>query len=808
MEEVADVEELVKEIAELKRENSKLKTEMRLANREISRSKVAVAVMENNFNVKVNMLRVFADENETHKRYLSHMMRCSVDLLILLDNSLNMVYCSDQFMEKIGVKYHNEIVGKSIFEIYGMFADGDLLSLISGGVEVALELRDNCVLDVLVDFKKNGEKRFYRTTNTPMLDNGELHGVSVNWHDITDVMNDKNEAERANMSKSRFLATMSHEIRTPLNAIIGIAQIQQQNPDLPGDYASALEMIYDSGNNLLGIINDILDMSKIETGKLELNPISYDTANYIYDTVQLNVVRIGSKPITFNLDIEESLPSRLFGDELRLKQVLNNLLSNAIKYTEAGQVRLSISYIVPSKGDDADCDSGCTRVGDDAMLQFVVSDTGQGMKPEDRSLVFSEYQRFNTADNYATEGTGLGLSITKKLIEMMDGVITVESEYGKGTTFTVTVKQKIVVLAPIGAETAGRLRNFTYTNNSRKERRKIVREIMPYGNVLVVDDVKTNLFVATGLLLPYKMQIETAVSGFEAIDKVKNGKVYDVIFMDHMMPKMDGIETTQNLRAQGYKGAIVALTANALAGNDEMFMQNGFDGFISKPINVRQLSAILNRFIRDRYPEEAKRYKYTPEAAALDETHAEEAAEISPKLIQIFCGDAEKAIVTLLETVAADDIKLFTITVHAMKSALVNVEEWEASKQAQALEEAGQRGDADFIAANTEAFVETLESLLKKLRPPEAAPTDGADVAEDTAFFMEQLQILKAACEAYDDAGAYAALDRLKEKQWRMETAVAMEEIRDMLFLHSEFDEAAERTVALMNDQAFLAGSK
>jgi len=594
----------------------------------------------------------------------------------------------------------------------------------------------------------------------------------------------KEDAENANRSKSNFLATMSHEIRTPMNAIIGISQIQLQKEDLPEEQAAALHKINNSGNNLLGIINDILDMSKIETGKLELNPSNYDVPSLINDAIQLNIVRIGSRPLEFMLDLDENLPSRFFGDELRLKQILNNLLSNAIKYTDKGCVKLSVSHFAH---------------GENVILCFAVEDTGQGMKPEDQKRLFSEYSRFNAETNRATEGTGLGLNITKKLVEIMGGTITVQSEYGRGSVFTVTVKQKAVECPPIGAELAQRLRNFTFTGDRQAVKLQITREPMPYGSVLVVDDVETNLYVAEGLLSPYKLKIETAISGFAAIEKVQAGSIYDIIFMDHMMPKMDGIETTEKIRRLGYNGVIVALTANAMSGNDEMFSRHGFDGFIPKPIDVRHLNAALNKFVRDRHPDEAKKYK--PSSA---DTQSNEPQETRAKLLKVFRGDAQKAVVTLRNTAPRKDgqlgdMKLFATTAHAMKSALANIGESEKSQAAAELEKAALDGDRDFISANTESFVKALESLIWELSSAEtAAAADavasvGASSAEDTAYLEEQLQAVKTACAHYDDTAAYAALDRLKEKQWKAQTSFALEKIRDALFLHSDFDSAAQQ---------------
>ena len=397
----------------------------------------------------------------------------------------------------------------------------------------------------------------------------------------------KEAAESNSKYKSKFLATMSHEIRTPMNVILGISENQLLNQDYSDEIRKAFENIYDSSSLLLNIINDILDLSKIEAGKFELNIASYEVLSIISDVVNMNNMRFGHKPIDFQLQVDEKIPVNLVGDELRIKQILNNLLSNAFKYTNEGLIELFI-MVEPLIEDKS------------VILIIIVRDTGQGMTPEQIERLFDEYSRFNLDANRTTVGTGLGMTITRNLVKMMNGEISANSIPGEGTTFTVRIPHEIASSVLLGKEAVENIQKFNFANTTRERRVNIKRELMPYGKVLVVDDMKSNLDVAKLLLTPYQLNIETAASGFDAIEIIRAGKVYDIIFMDHMMPKLDGIETTRKLREEGYNNPIIALTANAIAGQQEFFLASGFDAYISKPIDLRQLNDSLNKFIRDK----------------------------------------------------------------------------------------------------------------------------------------------------------------------------------------------------------------
>jgi signal transduction histidine kinase/CheY-like chemotaxis protein/HPt (histidine-containing phosphotransfer) domain-containing protein len=590
-------------------------------------------------------------------------------------------------------------------------------------------------------------------------------------------------AEVSNRAKSKFLATMSHEIRTPMNAILGITEIQLQDETLAPHIKEAFNEIYNSGDLLMGIINDILDLTKIEADKMEFNPAKYEVASLINDAVHLNMMR-NSKPIEFELEVDENVPFRLLGDELRIKQILNNLLSNAYKYTTEGCIKLLI-YTEIEKAED-----------ENVTLAIRISDTGQGMTEDQISSLFTtEYSRFNLEANRMIEGTGLGLNIVWRLVNKMNGTISVESEPGKGTAFTVRIPQKKVDSKVLGKETTENLQKFRMmSSSSRLKRANIVREYMPYGKVLIVDDVESNLYVAKGLMIPYGLSIDVASSGFEAINKIKDGKKYDIVFMDHMMPKLDGINATKIMRDIGYKHPIVALTANAVTGQSKIFFENGFDEFISKPIDIRQLNAVLNKFIRNRQsPEviaEARKQRQSMDESAFQSN----VSKADPTLHAVFLLDIKKSLPIIEDTLkkidnaTSEDLHLFAVNVHAMKSALANIGETVVSKLAFALEKAGKEQNRDLIKAQAQVLIDDILSIKAKIESKNRDSDSTSEVDQDPGFLHEQLQIICNACADYDERPINAALSDLKKLSWKKETKALIDKIDEQM-LYGDFDE-------------------
>jgi PAS domain S-box-containing protein len=451
---------------------------------------------------------------------------------------------------------------------------------------------------------RSGEPRLFETIKTPLIQEGKVTGLVGMSRDITrrkaaeeeakrassEAMKAYAEAETASKAKSRFIANMSHEMRTPMNVIVGLTDLLLEEDDISGKTRDTLEKINKAGDTLMALINDVLDISKVEAGKLELMPVPYDVASLLNDIITLNIIRIEEKPIALKLEISEELPCSLFGDDIRIKQILNNLLSNAFKYTKEGTVTLSVD---------------CRRENEEVQISFSISDTGIGIRKEDISKLFTDYNQVDTLANREIEGTGLGLSIAKRFVELMGGKISVESEYGKGSTFRMQIRQGIMSDQVLGVETVKRLCGLHYSDKKKQEQGKFSRPDLSYARVLVVDDFPTNLDVAAGMLRKYKMQVDCVTGGQDSVDRIAAGEpLYDAIFMDHMMPGLDGMQATAAIRALETEYAhnipIIALTANVVDESGQMFLDNGFDAFLPKPFNVMSLDSIVQRWVRNK----------------------------------------------------------------------------------------------------------------------------------------------------------------------------------------------------------------
>jgi signal transduction histidine kinase/CheY-like chemotaxis protein len=653
----------------------------------MDRNKVYIAVKE-------RMLSALAEEKAKQEKYFNLLLENTQELMLLLDHKLQLVYCSDSFLRQMQIRDFNVINGSPFQDVLVDKVDHETVEYMQACLEAVVIDLNAVVLLRTLDIGNWGTRRHYRIFITPMRDErGDSKGALVIFNDETEAVDAKEEAEgareqaeTANKAKSAFLARMSHEIRTPLNAIIGMSELAIRDSSTPDSIVPEyLVSIRQAGSNLLSIINDILDLSKIESGNFQLVFSNYYFSSLINNVISVLRVRVAEKPIIFIVNIDAEIPNVLLGDEARIRQILFNMLSNAIKYTHKGFIKFSVWHKIQND--------------QEVTLYFEVADSGIGIKEEDLPGLFGDFIRLDMEQNKGIEGTGLGLAITKRLCREMGGDIDVSSEYGKGSVFTaflpqtykgtsrvakvehserksvllyderflyvqsiastlrnlevkVTVSTELsdffaelekdrhpfvfvsadlanetlllirrtkvqttlVLLADMGETSSfqdapvlmmpayvvpiANILNGIATN--QEVRKTVVRFIAPKARVLIVDDIMTNLKVAQGLLVPYRMQVDICDNGNSAIAMIKENR-YDLIFMDHMMPGIDGIEATAQIRAldeEYFRSVpIIALTANAIAGMREMFLSKGFNDYLSKPIEISRLNELMEKWI-------------------------------------------------------------------------------------------------------------------------------------------------------------------------------------------------------------------
>ena len=570
------------------------------------------------------------------------------------------------------------------------------------------------------------------------------------------LLEEKVAAESANRAKSDFLANMSHEIRTPINTMLGMNEmilregrraVDPADKDRPSENESLQNIVAyagdveNAGHNLLAIINDILDFSKIEEGRMDLVEAPYRISTLVGELRRMLQLKANDKKLDFSIDMDDDLPDGLCGDQVRVRQVFTNVLNNAIKYTENGSVRMALSG---KKQDDGTL-----------MLCATVKDTGIGIRQEDIGRLYDKFERLEMERNSTVEGTGLGLVITKRLLDMMGGSISVDSTYGEGSEFTVTLPQKVVSAQPVG--------NFTerFERSVREAAMHHESFTAPDARILIVDDTALNLSVAKGLLKDTGMKIDTASGGAEALSMTLETR-YDLILMDQRMPNMDGITTLHNLMRQDGKNRgtkVICLTADAISGAKERYVAEGFTDYLTKPIDSRKLDSMLKHYLppekvkvaapsKSRQTEDAKaeddKFFDRLSAIGIDTSACEKYFQGSRGFYLSVIGDFVREAPSKKQEIASlydeDDMKEYCVRVHALKSSSRMIGAAALSDMAAALEKASGEGDKDTISGKHSPMMSEYERITEALSQiEEIASKDNGETRHDDDEILEFL---------------------------------------------------------------------
>lgn len=566
-------------------------------------------------------------------------------------------------------------------------------------------------------FSVSGDKTCIADMITLRDSYGEAYGYIMTVTDISKEEQLIAEARRANEAKSDFLANMSHEIRTPINAVLGFDELilRETKEETTSGYAANIKH---SGETLLSLVNDILDFSKIESGKMDIVPVNYDPAQMFEDLMIMITPRAEAKELAIEYDIADDIPARLFGDDVRIRQVVTNLLTNAVKYTESGTV--TISARIKEKRTDS------------VILQISVRDTGIGIKDEDKAHLFESFRRVDVSRNRNIEGTGLGLSITLRCLELMGSNLELDSEYGKGSDFWFDIEQKV--------ESSDTIGSFAERMSLARRKVSVSHESFtaPTAKVLVTDDNLMNLQVFKGLLKKTEIDITAVSSGAETITAMEKQK-HDIVFLDHMMPEMDGIETLEKIKASQsidiHGTPIIALTANAVSGAREMYLKAGFTDYLTKPIRYEQLEKMILKYLPDEKLTFKKTEDNAPEQAASDGTNPGAAASKEEKnlidkkvgleycmndegfyreMLATYVNEKSEKLLQLDESLKAGDVKQYTTLIHALKSTSKMIGAVELSELAYELELAGKEGRLDDIRKKHNYVMKVYEWVIKE----------------------------------------------------------------------------------------------
>ncbi len=613
--------------------------------------------------------------------------------------------------------------------------------------------------------------RHYQVEETVLKDNELIQGYMMTIVDVTKIIEQNHlmkrlvlQTEDANRAKTNFVSNMSHEIRTPMNSIVGITEILLRSRHSPKEQEYLLN-IQSSGRVLLTIINDVLDCSKMEAGKMQLFDEPYDTCSLFHDLRISMENRIGHSGLELIYDIDQDIPCKLKGDMGRIRQVIINLVNNAIKYTEKGSVRFSVH--VRQKNTDK------------VMLYYEVADTGIGIRKEDQKILFDAFQRVEMDRNRYVEGTGLGLTISQNLVNMMGGVIEVESEYGKGSRFFFTIEQTIIDPTPVSAV------NYNGQKDNVTEKEAECLFIAPEAHILLVDDNELNLVVAKELLKPLRMQIDTAENGLQAVKMVR-GSQYDLVLMDHMMPVMDGIEAAKAIRAlpedKYQKLPIIALTANAMVDARKEFLNAGMNGFVAKPIDFARICNQLKLWlpkdlVRDVPKEEAKKLladdlsdrEIQPEDPQMGFSFEEGVKHCGSKAalmktIRIFYRTIDSKADKIEQCLKEGLISDYVVEVHALKSSALLIGAVPLSEAAKELEGYGKQGKTELLEEKTPdllAMYRDFKDILKPCADKEEAARQEASNGE----WCQALQQIHQCIEQFDLDGVDQIMEQLEEYQ-------------------------------------------